>query len=87
MVRKSSAKRSARKSASKKRSGPRVLQRGPRGGRYLEKRKSAKHSASKRYVKQCKGSARKNTNSQKRVVHVGPRGGEYCIVGGKKRYL
>ena len=78
-------RRSARKSA--KRASPRVIKSGARGGRYLSKHKSAKHSGSRRYVKSCKGSASKHTKGMRRVVHVGPQGGKYCIVGGQKRYL
>jgi hypothetical protein len=81
MARKSPAKKSARKAS------PRVIRSGKKGGRYLSHPKTAKRAGYREYVKQCKGSARKDTKGMNRVVHVGPRGGKYCIVGGKKRYL
>lgn len=69
-----------------------VIQIGPNGGRYVRRRSKKTGKWYKVYTKACKGNRPKGAkkgrgDGQKRKVHIGPSGGQYCLVNGRKRYL
>jgi hypothetical protein len=64
-----------------------VVQKGNGGGRYVVRVSKTTGKHYKVYEAACKGSPAKNSAGRKRVVHVGPQGGQYCVVNGRKQYL
>lgn len=58
---------------------------GPEGGRYVKR--VGPSGAYKIYVPECKGSHVYDSYGKSRKIHIGPNGGQYCIVNGEKRYL